>query len=1144
MKKVLIGFLVVLAVAVGGALVAPSFIDWSSYRGEIAGEIRKATGRAFAIDGPIDVALLPAPKLSVRKARLANLEGAREPEMVRLDALDLRIAFWPLLSGKVVVQSVVLRGADIRLEKLADGRENWDFSKPGAKAGAASPMDGIGGGAPVGPARGAGDAISLEQVSIENSGLSYRDSRTGKVQRVQGINARIAAGTLSGPFAARGVLRYGGLPLSFELRAGRISEGASTKVSLEAGFPEAKAKASYSGYVTPGKPSVTFTGQISASGPDLGALMATLARAAETGSAKDRKAKDQKAKPGPSAGPAQPFTLAASLTGGSESLALKDIVAEMNGTKATGALAIQPAAVTQIDGDLKITQLDLDKWMGTGGAGPGAGKGPAKTGAQPAKAGFVLPGDVNLSLRAAIGNVVYRKGLIRDLNATVSMEKGTLGIRSLDARLPGSTQAALSGSLTAKKGEPRFEGKVQLDSGDFRALVRWLTGEDLPLPRDRLRKARFAARVGSLPDRIELRDMDFTFDSSRLKGGMVLALRERIGMGASLTLDHLNVDAYLPKPEKPGKGAGNDGAKAKAPAPAGAGLAALGGFDANFNLAVGGLTYGGERITGLRMEGALVAGTLTLKKLHAASLAGARLDAEGTVRGINKTPVPDLTLSLEAKDPRRLLALAGLPLPVPADRLGPLTVKGRVKQDGNAVTTDLALTAGKIDIAAKGRIQGLDQVPSVDLDLSLGHPDFVTFVRLLDPEFRPERPAKGPIRLAAKVTSSGLDLKFEKLEAQLGEARLAGAASLSLASLPPLLKGNLQGEEIVLDHFLSGPETPAAAPQTTKSGAKTGAKAGAKPGGGGGAGGAPWTDDPIDVGMLRLLDADLQVRAKAIAWRRWRVVEPRLDVTLEKGKLAMRRLTGGMLGGSFHMTGGLAAPDQAGGPVDARFDVDVARMDLKQAMFNAADIDVVKGKVDFKMALTGRGPSSRSLAKSLAGSGSLRASDGAVSGFDLKRANDRLKNLKDGLSLLTLLQAAMAGGSTTFSKLSGTFDVKNGVLRSNDVEIDADGGSGKGTLEADLGRWLMDGRMQFRLAGNAKAPSFGLQLKGPLDNPRRIIQANELQAWLAERAAGALINQFMGRPKQPQDTQQPDQQPRPSARDQFIQGIFDVLKKK
>ncbi len=131
--------------------------------------------------------------------------------------------------------------------------------------------------------------------------------------------------------------------------------------------------------------------------------------------------------------------------------------------------------------------------------------------------------------------------------------------------------------------------------------------------------------------------------------------------------------------------------------------------------------------------------------------------------------------------------------------------------------------------------------------------------------------------------------------------------------------------------------------------------------------------------------------------------------------------------------------------------------------------------------------------------------------------------------------------------MSSTFVVKDGVARSRDVSILADGGSGQGTLAVDIGRWLMDGKLTFRLAGNAKAPPFGLRMKGPLDNPRRIIKANALQAWLAQRATGAVVDQFIRRRTPPQTGGQAGSgsgsQPQPSSKEQFIRGIFDILKK-
>ena len=116
------------------------------------------------------------------------------------------------------------------------------------------------------------------------------------------------------------------------------------------------------------------------------------------------------------------------------------------------------------------------------------------------------------------------------------------------------------------------------------------------------------------------------------------------------------------------------------------------------------------------------------------------------------------------------------------------------------------------------------------------------------------------------------------------------------------------------------------------------------------------------------------------------------------------------------MTGGLAAPGKVGGPATARFDLDASGVDLRQAMFDAEDIDVTKGKVDFKMALSGRGLSSQALARSLKGSGSLVATDGEVQGFDLARVNKKISELNDAISLLSLLQSAMSGGTTRFSR--------------------------------------------------------------------------------------------------------------------------------
>ena len=263
-------------------------------------------------------------------------------------------------------------------------------------------------------------------------------------------------------------------------------------------------------------------------------------------------------------------------------------------------------------------------------------------------------------------------------------------------------------------------------------------------------------------------------------------------------------------------------------------------------------------------------------------------------------------------------------------------------------------------------------------------------------------------------------------------------------------------------------------------------------------------------------------------------------MTLDNGRFDLKRLSGSTVGGTFQMTGSLAAPPKPGGPADLKGNLDITRADLNQAMFNLAALDLARGKVTMHMNLTGRGASTRALASSLNGAGSLEAVDGSITGFDLGRVNDQLKHLNEPTSFLTLLQTAMSGGETKFSKFSGTFKIDKGVVRSTDIALKADGGDGTATLTADLPKWIIDADAVFHLSGQKDAPPFRMKLTGPLDQPRRIFNLNELQSWLVSRGVGGLMQQLLKKKDKSGGTSGSGG----AKPEQFIQGIFDILKKK
>ena len=113
------------------ALIAPFVLDLNNYKDYIAELVKEQTGRALAIDGDIELSVLPIPTVKVGGVRFANLEGAEAPDMVRIAMVEASIALIPLFSGSVEVDSLTFVDPVIELERLTDGSTNWQFALAG-----------------------------------------------------------------------------------------------------------------------------------------------------------------------------------------------------------------------------------------------------------------------------------------------------------------------------------------------------------------------------------------------------------------------------------------------------------------------------------------------------------------------------------------------------------------------------------------------------------------------------------------------------------------------------------------------------------------------------------------------------------------------------------------------------------------------------------------------------------------------------------------------------------------------------------------------------------------------------------------------------------------------------------------------------
>lgn len=136
LKKILIGIGVLWALGAVALLIVPRLSGGADYRGLLIAQIEARTGRKVTIEGEVKMRLLPTPEITAEDVRLANIEGAPSPDVLKVPRAVFRLERGPLVTQKLKVTEVILDHPKIYLDILPDGRKSWDFepkSVPGKK---------------------------------------------------------------------------------------------------------------------------------------------------------------------------------------------------------------------------------------------------------------------------------------------------------------------------------------------------------------------------------------------------------------------------------------------------------------------------------------------------------------------------------------------------------------------------------------------------------------------------------------------------------------------------------------------------------------------------------------------------------------------------------------------------------------------------------------------------------------------------------------------------------------------------------------------------------------------------------------------------------------------------------------------------
>ncbi|MEQ8813568.1 MAG: AsmA family protein [Thalassobaculum sp.] len=1148
MRKLLIGLAVLIVVLVAAVLVVPSLIDWNGYKPEIQAAAREATGRDLQLKGDIALSVLPSPSLSVENVTFANIEGGAVPDMVSLDSLRVHVALMPLLTGNVHVTSVTLIKPTIVLERLADGRANWEFPGSGAPADSGGGQGGTPGG-------GGTPAVALDSASIEDGTLVYRDAAAGTEHRIEALNATVSANGLKGPFEVGGALSYQGLPMTFEASVGQLDAQRPSQVRIVLAAAEKALTATVTGSIDQSA-GPAFKGEAAIDAPDLGKAIERLTGAL--------------GEPAPAVGSGQKLALTTKLSGSPEAVELADLAVVLGESRLQGTVAVALADGLTVDAKLSGNRLDLDALMPKPAADAAAPAGGAPAGDAPAgggTAGLALPTGIGGSIDLAVDAVQYKGASIRKVRLAADLVDGAASLRLATAQLPGGTEMTVTGTATTTGGDPQFVGRLELVSDNLRGTLEWAGVDTAGVAADRLRKASIRAAVNATPRKVEVTDWTMELDTTKAKGGLTLVIRERPAFGLSLEVDRIDVDAYLPaaaggqpaQGDTQQAGATQGDATAKpAQGDAKNPLAALNAVDANVNIKIGEATALGFPVRDARIDALLQNGTLTLRDVGVADLGGARATVAGVLKDAAGKPSVDLKFDVTVVNVDRFAKLLSTESPIPAKQLGQVSLKGTATGDMQDVKVDVKLAAAGGSFAVKGTAKPLVSppvldlaltlshpdanklaavlapgaldgvgplgpldgrgtirtrddgryankldvslaggslalvgnaapfaaVPDVDMAVDFSHPDAVKLIRTFSPKYRPAGRDLGGAKVRTRFKGPVDNLQLFETELGMGAIRATGEGSVDSRGARPKVTLALAANTVAVDPWLppSAPKPQGAAPAAP---VPAGPAAPAR----------EWSRERIDTSALSAVDADLRASIESIVYGSYVVDHAQLVAVLQDGVLDLSKLAGGMFGGTFDMTGRVAdRPTPTAAVV-----VKVRDADVRKAAQSAANTDTVSGILTYDTDLKTQGTSEAELVSALAGTGSFSVRDGVVKGFDLKAFSDQLKVLDRAPDFVQLVQKSLSGGQTSFSSLTGTYTVTKGVLRSNDIKLQAEAAAGTATAVVDLPPQQMDVKTSFRLSEHPNAPPVGVRLVGPLDNPRRIFEIEEMQAYVIQR---------------------------------------------
>lgn len=238
-------FALLLLLLVIAVTILPTFLDWEKFRQPIVEKVQTATGYRLAINGAIDLKILPYPHMAVREVTLLPARADIDVPLLQMEKASINVDLLPLFTGSVEISSIELIKPDIHLIIDEQGHPTWGPDQAGQSSAQSDSGQEEGSAPSLSPA---GFQIKLASVDITDASITFDNRKTGQSWAVQSIDSVLNAESLKGPYNIEGRASYQDRVYSFASSTGRFTGGGqAVPIKLELDSDDSVVKSKYSG---------------------------------------------------------------------------------------------------------------------------------------------------------------------------------------------------------------------------------------------------------------------------------------------------------------------------------------------------------------------------------------------------------------------------------------------------------------------------------------------------------------------------------------------------------------------------------------------------------------------------------------------------------------------------------------------------------------------------------------------------------------------------------------------------------------------------------------------------------------------------------------------------------------------------------